>query len=321
MKFYKIIILIVSFVMLTSASAFSEVVDKIIAVVNDEIITMKEFNAALGPYLKRIEETYKGGDKEKLIEDTRAIVLQRLIDNLLIEYEAKKTGANIKDEEIMNILKDTLVKRKISMDDFLKKVEQDGGSLADVKKDIKSQLMRMKLMRWEIKSKIMISDQEIGKYYDQHREEYEGKEAVRINQILLRIPPDADAATKTKIRENARQIHKSALGGTPFEELAAKYSQGPEASQGGDVGFIEKGVMIPAVEEVAFELPLGQISDVIESDLGFHIIKVVDKRGAGLKPIATVRDEIKAKLEDEKLEKRYDEWIASVRKKAHIEIR
>jgi parvulin-like peptidyl-prolyl isomerase len=167
----------------------------------------------------------------------------------------------------------------------------------------------------------MISDQEIGEYYNRHRDEYEGKEAVRIKQILLLIPKNADEETKAGIRNEAQQILKRAASGEPFDLLAMKYSQGPEAQQGGDIGFIEKGVIIPEVEKAAFSLPLEQISSVIESSLGFHIIKVIDKRGAGLKKIESVREEIKTKLEDEKLEKKYDEWISAVRKKSFIEKR
>lgn len=320
MKYFRGILLIGFFLMVAS-SAFCEVVDKILVVVNDDIITVREFETTFEPYRKRIEDSYRGNDKAKVIEDTRNAVLERLIDSMLIEQMARKIGANIKEEEIMNILKDTLVKRNISMEKFLQDVEKDGGTLADVKKDIRAQLMRMKLMRWEIKSKIMITDQEIGAYYNEHRDEYEGREAVRIRQILFVIPSNADSETKAKIEGEAQKVRKLALSGTPFEELVAKYSQGPKADQGGDVGFIEKGVMIPEMEEVAFKMPLDQISEVIESELGFHIIKVVDKRGAGIKPITAVREEIKAKLEDEKLEKKYDEWISSVRKKAHIEKR
>jgi parvulin-like peptidyl-prolyl isomerase len=182
-------------------------------------------------------------------------------------------------------------------------------------------MMRTRLMRREIKSKVMISDQEIGEYYNRHRDEYEGKEAVRIKQILLLIPKNADEETKAGIRNEAQQILNRAASGEPFDLLAMKYSQGPEAQQGGDIGFIEKGVIIPEVEKAAFSLPLEQISNVIESSLGFHIIKVIDKRGAGLKKIESVREEIKTKLEDEKLEKKYDEWISAVRKKSFIEKR
>lgn len=323
MKLYKAIVLIILFIMLMSAAATGEVVDKIIAVVNDEIITQKEFDEAFEPYLKRIEESYKSNDREKesVIKQTKDAILQRLIDNLLIEHEAKKMGVSVKDEEVMNALKGMLSKQNTSLKDFLKKLEKEGKSLASVKNEMKGQMTRMKLMRWEIKSKIMVSDQEIGEYYDQHRDEYEGREAVRIKQILLLIPSDADKTARAKIKEKAVTLQKRAAGGESFDVLAAQYSQGPAADQGGDVGFIEKGGMIPEIEKVAFGLPLDRVSPVIESRLGFHIIKVVDKRGAGLKPINVVREEIKSKLEDEKLEKKYGEWISALRERSYIEIR
>jgi parvulin-like peptidyl-prolyl isomerase len=320
-KFCKLIVLTIAVLMLAGTQARSEITDKIIAVVNGEIITQNEFNAALEPYLKRIDDTYQGSDKEAIIRQTKAALLQRFIDDLLIEQEAKKAGTSIKEEEVMEVLRDSLARQNIRMEDFLKKMESEGKPLETVKNEVRGQMMRTRLMRREIKSKVMISDQEIGEYYNRHRDEYEGKEAVRIKQILLLIPKNADEETKAGIRNEAQQILKRAASGEPFDLLAMKYSQGPEAQQGGDIGFIEKGVTIPEVEKAAFSLPLEQISSVIESSLGFHIIKVIDKRGAGLKKIESVREEIKTKLEDEKLDKKYDEWISAVRKKSYIEIR
>ncbi|MHB8772259.1 MAG: peptidylprolyl isomerase, partial [Syntrophales bacterium] len=90
---------------------------------------------------------------------------------------------------------------------------------------------------------------------------------------------------------------------------------------GGDVGFVEKGMMLPEVEDVAFSLPLNQISPVIESPVGFHIVRVIDRRGEGLKSIESVRDEIREKLEMEKVEKKFEEWLAALRGKSHIEIK
>jgi peptidyl-prolyl cis-trans isomerase SurA len=207
------------------------------------------------------------------------------------------------------------------MQDFLKNLDKEGNSIDSVKKEIRSQLVRMRLLRREIKDKIIVSDEEIGEYYNKHRQEYEGKESVRMKQLLLLLPPNADKATKTKVKNEAQRLRALIMSGESFDLLAAKYSQGPAAAQGGDVGFIEKGTIIPEVEAAAFSLPLEQVSDVIESSLGFHIIKVVDKKGAGLKPIAMVREEIKAKIEDEKLDKKFDEWISSVRARSHIETR
>jgi parvulin-like peptidyl-prolyl isomerase len=322
-KFYKKIFLILWSLILLCAPAGAEVVDRIIAVVNDEIITLYEFNAAFEPYLKNIENTYKGNDKEAVIKQTRGVFLQRLIDNMLIEQEGKKSGTGIiiKDEEVMDVLRDIMAKQKLSMQDFLKNLAKEGNSLDSVKKEIRMQMMRARLLRREIKSKVMVSDEEIGEYYNKNRQDYEGKETVRIKQLLLLIPPNADKVATAKVRNGAVQLHKRIMDGESFDLLIVKYSQGPAAAQGGDVGFVGRGTIIPEVEKVAFILPVGQISEVIESSVGFHIIQVVDKKGAGLKPIAAVREEIKTKLEDEKLDKKFEEWIASIRAKSHIEIK
>jgi len=277
-KFYKKLFLILWGVILLCAPAGAEVVDRIIAVVNDDIITLYEFNAAFEPYLKNIENTYKGNDKETVIKQTRSAFLQRLIDNILIEQEGKKSGTGIivKDEEVMDVIRDIMSKQKLSMQDFLKNLAKEGNSLDSVKKEIRTQMMRARLLRREIKSKVIVTDEEIGEYYNKNRQDYEGKETVRIKQLLLLIPPNADSAAIAKVRTGAMQLHKSVMAGESFDLLIVKYSQGPAAAQGGDVGFVGRGTIIPEVEKVAFSLPVGQISEVIESSVGFHIIQVVD---------------------------------------------
>jgi parvulin-like peptidyl-prolyl isomerase len=214
-----------------------------------------------------------------------------------------------------------LAKQKLSMQEFSKNLAQEGKSLDFVKKEMRAQMMRARLLRREVKSKILVSDDEIGEYYNKNRQDYEGKETVRIKQLLLLMPPNADNNVIAKIKNEALQLHKRIMAGESFNSLIVKYSQGPAAAQGGDVGFVGRGTIIPEVEAVAFSLPVGQVSEVIESSVGFHIIQVVDKKGAGLKPLAAVREEIKTKIEDEKLDKKYDEWISSVRAKSHIEVK
>lgn len=323
MEFFKRVVLLMWSVVLLSVPVGAEVVDRIIAVVNNEVVTLSEFNKAFEPYAKKIEENYKGNNKEAVISQTKDMFLQRYIDNILIEQEAKKGDRAIvvKDEEVMEAIKGMLAQRKSSMDDMLKNLAREGKSLESVKKDIKNQMTRMRLLRREVQSKIIVSDEEIGDYYNKNRHDYEGKESVRISKILLPLPAKANKAARAKVRDEANKLRKRIVNGEPFEMMAAKYSQGPEASQGGDIGYVERGAIVPELEFAAFSLPVGKLSEVIETGTGFYIIVVVDKRGAGLKPINMVREEIKAKIEEEKLEKKYTEWIASVRKKSHIEIK
>jgi peptidyl-prolyl cis-trans isomerase SurA len=306
---------------LVPAAAMSEVVDRIVAVVNDDIITLSELDSSFQPYQKRIDAGYKGPDKDKVIADGHSKILSRMFDNRLIEQRSKKAGIVIKDDEVMDTIKDLLGRKSIPMAEFTKTLEQEGTTLEAYRQDMKEQMTRMRLLRRELKTKTLVSDEEIGEYYVKHRQEYEGKEAVRIKQILILLPQNASRAMKIKLNADAEMIRKRMVDGESFDMLAVQFSQGPSAATGGDVGFLDKGTMLPEVDDRAFRLSKDEISEVIVSPVGFHIIKVLDRRGAGIKPIDVVREEIKAKLEEEKMEKKYEEWIVDLRKKSHIEIK
>ncbi|MGA3207982.1 MAG: peptidylprolyl isomerase [Syntrophales bacterium] len=304
-----------------SVPAMAEIMDRIVAVVNGDVITLSELNTAFEPFGKRIEEGYKGSDKEKVIAENRLALLNRLIDNMIIDQEAKKSQIIIKEEEVTDTINDLLSRRKMKMEDLINELAKENSSIEAHRKEVKAHLLRMRLLRREIKSKIAVTDEEIGEYYRKNREAYEGKEAVQIKQILVLFPKGADVKTKAKLREEMDAIHKRLLNGEPFDLLAAQFSREPAAATVGDLGFFEKGSMLPAVESVAFSLKKDEISKVIESPVGLHIIQAVDRRGAGIKPIESVREEIKAKLEEEKTDKKYEEWIKELRKKSLIEIK
>ena len=324
MKAYKTGFAVILAVLLISAPAAAGVADRIVAVVNGEVITLSELHRAFAPYAAHIEANYKGPDKEAFLKQGEAAFLQRMIDQILIEQEAKKPGvgiAAVKDEEVMGMVKDMLAKNRLTMQDYLKKLAEEGKTLESAKQEIRGQMLRMRLLRREVQSRILVTDEEIGEYYDKHREDYEGREAVHIRQIFLPVPEGADSGARDRVRAEANQLRERILKGERFEVMAARYSKGPAAAEGGDIGFVERGVMMPEVEKAAFSLPVGEVSEVLETEAGFLLLVVVDKKGAGLKPLPVVRDEIKAKIEDEKVNKKYDEWMAELRKKSFIDIR
>jgi len=315
------IYIIIAAVMCTPISAIAEIAERIVAVVNGEVITLSELNSAYEPYKKRIEETYKGPDKEKIIAENRRLLLDKLIDNIIIDQEAKKSQIIIKDEEVTETINDFLARRKMKMEDLINELAKENSTLEAHRKEVKEHLLRMRFFRREITFKVAVSEEEIGAYYLKNRETYEGKEALRMKQILILFPKGADEKTKAKLREEMDAIHKRLLNGEPFDFVAAQFSLGHAGVSAGDLGFVEKGSMLPAVENVAFGLKKDEISKVIESPVGLHIIQAIDRRGAGIKPIESVREEIKAKIEQEKIDKKYEEWIKELRKKSLIEIK
>lgn len=305
---------------LMAPASYADVVDRIVAVVNDEIITLSDLNAAFEPYRKQIQDTYTGEGREGIIADARMSFLNRLVDNILIDQEAKKNRISVKDEEVMATIDGILRQKNITMEDFIKLFASQGITFASYKKDITMQMIKMRLLRQEIKSKVMVTDDEVGEYYRNHRADYEGKEAVRIKQIFLAFPKGADEKAKEKVRREGEDIVRRLKEGESFDQLVVRHSQGPTAA-GGDIGFIERGVVFPEVEQAAFRMKKGEFSDAIPSPAGVHIIQVIDKRGTGAMPIETVREEIRAKIEDQKMEKKFDEWLSQLRKKSHIDIR
>ncbi len=321
MRTVKMLFILPMMAALYCGPVHAELVDRIVAVVNDEIITLSDLNAAVAQIRLSVEASARGQDTEKVLEEARRIMLGRLIDDSLLEQEAKKTGIVVRDEEVMETINNILSQKRASMEDLLKSIAKEGLGFDGYKKELRSQIMKMKLIRRDLKSKVMVGEEEIGDYYRRRRADYEGKEAVRIRQILLLTPDKATEDAKAKRREDAALLLKRLRNGEPFEQLAANYSQGPAASSGGDMGFIEKESMLPDVENAAFKLGINEVSDVIESPVGLHIVKLVDRRGAGIKPLEAVRGEIRAKIEEEKLGKKYEEWIEDIRKKSHIEIK
>lgn len=297
------------------------ITDRIVAVANNDVITLHELEEAFGPFQKNIESSYKGQDLDKVMAENKTVLLNRMIDSMLIEQEARKADIVVKEEELMEVVKGMLQGKGLKMEEFVKGLAAEGMTFDGYKKEIRQQLMRVRVIRREIGSKIAVTEEEIGDYYRTHRDIYEGKEAVRIKQILLLIPDNADEITKEKLKNEAGMIHERLKKGESFDLLASKYSQGPAAATGGDIGFLEKGLMYPEVETVAFKLGLDQISEVIESPVGFHIIKAIDKRGAGIKPLESVREEIQAKIEEVKISKKLEGWIADIRKRSYIDIR
>jgi len=322
MKGFLIRLVVLGFVLwVFSAPAGAAIVDRIVAVVNDEVITQSDLDEELDVLRQRVSGTYKGQDVERLLAEARPTLLNRMIDRLLVGQEARKSGIVVKDEEVNETIRDVLAHRKTRMEDFIASLSREGKNLDQYKREVREHLLKSRLVQREIRSKIMVTEEEIGAYYRKHRDDYEGAEAVRLKQILLPVPGGADEGRAAAVRQEAEAILQRLREGEAFELLAARYSKGPAAATGGDVGFVEKGMMLPEVESVAFRMAIRETSGVISSPVGFHIIQVVDKRGAGLKPIETVREEIRRKIEEEKSDKRYEEWIGELRKKTHIEIR
>jgi len=315
------LIIMVLVVLFAATAAAADLVDRIVAVVNHEIITLSDLDRTLKPFIENLEKSKNVRVDEATIKEARKAALNGLINNMLIDQQAARLGIVVTDEDLDKALQDILHEKQLSLSLLKDMLAQNQTTMEDYKEDMRRQIVTMRLIGKEIRSKIGVSKEEIGEYYGRHRDAYEGKESVRVQQILIIAKEDEDSEKKSSLRERANKVLELLKRGVSFEQMATEYSQGPAAQDGGDLGFIEKGIMLPEVDKEAFRLGKGEISNVIESHIGFHIIKITDKRGVGIKPLEDVRDEIKESIANDKAKIKFEEWIQELRKKSLIEIR
>jgi len=307
------------FLIAATTPSWGEIVDRVIAVVNDDVITQYELENTVELILKRYEQSIPPGDRERVAAEARKALLDRMIDDLLLRQEAKRLGITVREEEVTLTIQENLKRRKMSIEDLQQALIKEGSSYERYRESTRSDLIKMRIMQREIRPRISVTNEEIGAFYQEHRDEYEGKLRVRLLMIALPLPNNSPVV-KEELRLKAQAILQRIRAGEPFEALANEFATGP-ARTGGDIGYVEKGSISPAIEEVAFALKPGEISDVIETPQGFYIIRALDRRGGGSLTVKATREDVEERLYRDKMEKKFAEWMVEKRQKAHIEIR
>ena len=319
-KPYRILAAAAILFFIAAPVARAEIVDRIVAVVNDDVITLYELESTVEVILKRYEHNIRPEDRDRVAADARKAIVGRMISDLLLRQEARRLGITVREEEVTSTIQESLRKRNMSMDDLQQALAREGSTFDKYRDSTRNDLIRMRIMQREIRQRVSVTPEEIGAYYQEHRDEYEGKLRVRLQMISLPVPANSGPQAKAEQREKAEAILKRIRGGEPFEALANETRKGAEQA-GGDIGYVEKGSMHPSIDEVAFSLKPGEVSGVIETPQGFAILRALERRGGGSLSVKETREDVEDRLYRMKMEKKFEEWLAERRQKAHIEIR
>ena len=294
----------------------AEIVERILAVVNDEIITDADLDLVIAPVVAQMRTLYTGDELDARIGSAKKEFLNKLIEDKLILSEAKRKQVIVKDSEVDDMM--TEVRNKFpDRDQFLKALDDQGLTEKKLWNRFHDQVMTQKYVSFEVRSKVSVSPGEIAEYYKAHEADFEQGDRVKLEQILVRVGSRTDEDAKAFADNLATQIK----GGKSFEDLAKSYSEGTEAKDGGDMGWIEKGQLLGDIDEKIFSISPGEITSPIKSALGYHIFKVLDRQQAAPRPLADARNEIQDLIYKEKVKKKLEVWIAGLRKNAYISIR
>ncbi len=295
-----------------------EVLDGMAALVNDDVITFSQVRDLVGPKEKSIRDTAKGND---LIEKVKAVRLQAindLIDRQLILQEFKKNKFQIPEHFIEDRIS-TITREEFGGDRaaFTRTLLAQGFTL-DRFKQMETDKMIVQAMRSQmIKGDIVVPESKIAAYYNEHRAEYTVEEQIKLRMITIRKGDNASGR-----RKMLEEIRQKIVAGAQFKEMAKAYSEdsNQEADGGGDWGWITRNTLNEKLAKTAFSLKPGKVSEIVDFESSYYLMFVEARKNTATRPLSELHDEIEKKLIQEERQKKQQEWIAKLRKKAYIKL-
>lgn len=293
-----------------------KVFDRVVAKVNSEIITLSsiEERAEILKQKYRNDLT-KPEDKEILRE-----ALDMMVEEKLQLQQGKKMNLEVDDSAVDAAIKDIEVKNGLAEGQLAVMLEAEGRSIESYKNHIREQILVSKITQFELGSRVNISGKKIAKYYHDNQKDFWEPGKARVKHILILSEKGSPEYKRKQKYERIKNILAEVKGGKDFAEAAKEYSEDISASSGGDVGFVEKGKMVPEFEKAVYSLREGEISDVVETEYGYHIIKVEEIQKGRTLPLKEVKNKIQYILAGKKQKSAFEDWMKELRKSAFIEI-
>ena len=305
---------------LSSLGTAAELVDRIIAYVNDDIITLSELNERTNALVAAQQQNPFQREREQSLEEMRYTMLNRLIDERLASQEISRLKITVSEEEIDETIARIMKENRLTKETLEAELRKDERTIADLRQQIKEGLEQRKLVSREVQSKTVITDEIVEAYYQSNMHNFQEKERWRIQDIYLPFYPDDTPEERARLRNLAQEILERVRAGVDFGSLAKNYSQGPGAEAGGDMGYFARGELEPVLEAAVENLRAGEVSPDIETTRGIHIIKVTEVDRSPPKALDEVRESIRNLLYKREVEFRYREWLSSLRERSYVKI-
>jgi peptidyl-prolyl cis-trans isomerase SurA len=286
-----------------------EVVDRVIAIVNDDIITLME--------LEKYVHVEKHGKYVSVNEYFRNIKLlekiDALIDNLLIKQQAKKMKIDVSDKEIDSIINNIKKQYLITEEELKEQLKKDNIDFKDFKEGLKTNVFRTKVLSQVISPEVLVTDNNLIEFYNKHINDYK-EEEYRLKQIFI-------SNNQSDPQNRAMTAYNQVKEGKPFESIAKEFSDDPSGPDGGDIGFVKSEDLIPELKGAVRALKPGSYTDIIKTPYGYLILKLIETKQGDTIAFESVKDRIHGRIIQEESEKKYKEYISKLRKSSYIEVK
>jgi len=308
-------------VLLWAFPAVGRVIDRVVAVVNNEAILLSEVDALCKYTLEQMPATLPLDESVERKRKIRLDVLQSLIDDKLMEQQMRERRIKVSDEEAIAFRKQVRKDNNLTEEQFKQALQREGKTLEEYDKMLRRSIKRRKLMQRELQGKSVVTEKDIQEYYKEHYLGGSAAEKVKASHILFSIPPGTSAEQELAVRARADEVLSALKAGADFAETARKQSDDPSAAMGGDLGWFRRGDMVAAFDKAAFSLDEGKMSSLVRTRFGYHIILVAGRAVDEPPPVDKVSGEIRMRLRKDLDRRLTRHWLDDLRRRSYIEIK
>jgi peptidyl-prolyl cis-trans isomerase SurA len=297
-----------------------EILDRVAAVVDGEVLTLSELEERAGPELRRAE-LLSGKDRD----EARATALRRALDLLvgerLLQKQAKSLGLEVTDAQVDAAIDDIKTRNHFDDSQLDRALGEQGLDRPTFRSQIRRELETYQVMQAKVRARGKVTDEDLKNYYQSHPQEFGGDPEVRVRHIFLPLREDASPEEVAKARAEGERVLQRLKTGEDFAKVAKEVSKGPSASDGGDIGWLRRGTVQKALEDAAFALEDGKFSGLVRAGPGLHIVKVEEHRVGGARGFADAKEEIRNRLLEEQLGQTRQQVLDELRKSAVVEVK
>ncbi len=323
MKYYKIPIVIILAALLISfafgkANA-QKLLDKVVAVVNDDIITLYELNKILKPFTDKIEKQ-NSPNKDKATSEAKHQILNMLIEKRLISQEAAKLNISVDKSRVDNAIAEFKERNDLTEEGFKEFLRKQNITYEEYWVQIKEYIIRNLLLKYEVRSKVIITKEEITEHYNKNIDKYSEKKLYHLYNIMIQVKDLKNYKEKEEVLKKITKVYHKINNGASFTDMAVQYSEASNASTGGDLGKISFDLLSDRIRNAVSKIKPKEFTPVIETEQGFQIFYLKDIEELKIETFEDISSVIEEELYKQRLDKKFDTWIASLKKKAYIKI-
>jgi peptidyl-prolyl cis-trans isomerase SurA len=307
---------------LAGRAADAKVVERIAAVVGDEVILESEVTDMSRPFLEQVAALPDAAERAQRTAAVRREILKGMIDDRLLVQQATELKLNVSSEEIDRAIEQLKRDYRLTDAQLTEELRKTGQTVASYRQNTRKEILKYRVINIAVGSKVNPSDSDVESYYERHMKTGTNIQ-VKVSHIFVAIPENADAAKVLEREQYAKKLLARVQAGEDFAALAKQFSEDQATrNDGGDLGYFGKEMGLPKpVEEMVFSMKVGDLGGPVRGNQGFHILKLIDRRAKDVKPLEEVKEELRAQIRQKEMERQTKIYLEELRRKTLVEVR